>query len=464
MEWDTAVIKFYFDNELQRTIWKYYKTEMVPYWDGNNWVWYEARNPSGCLITPGNWKITEGFPYVKDSHCKLIFSLGQTSRDKIRSSDGYVGEMEVEYVKVFQRHPEEDGHIALCTSPVPEIIGPNTMCGGTGYSLSFPKPGGTWSINNNAVTFGGGGPAGGGGVLLDRNPYSTEPTTILSYTYTPEEGCPPVTISKVINTGYVYADVGVVRTWTPFWQRFNLFVTPGISGAIYLWKIWYGSMGPTNYYEATGNFITTPKVPNSIFLAPYYLKWEVNIVTNCGSTIVKGTRSNLPFATPMLAKPETYMTKDSSAIYLEAKFESDTAINQYEQTVRQRVAKEFVEDLNDTAAIAKMIGRIELEELEPYLYFADKDETTMASKKLIGNSNDVSTIYPNPTSKSLIVTLSKLFNPKNPTNYIISDLTGKNLYFGLLIDEIDVSLLSPGMYVLELRQGDLRENIKFVKE
>ncbi len=462
MEWDTAVIKFYFDNELNRTIWKYYKSEMVPYWDGNNWVWYPVKYPSGCLITPGDWKITEGFPYVKNSDCKLIFSLGQTSSDKIRSSDGYVGEMEVDYVKVFQRHPELDGHTEICAGTVPQIVGPGTMCGGTAYTLTFPVPGGTWSVNNDAVSFGG-GPAGGGSVLLDRNPNSNSPTTILTYTYTPGEGCPPVKISKLIYTGLIYADVGVVRTWTPLWQRFNLFVDPGIAGATYLWKVWYGSMGPTNYYEATGNFITTPKIPNSIFLAPYYLKWEVQIVTDCGSTIVKGTRSNLPFATPMMGQTETYMTKDSSAIYLEAKFETTADITKYEQTVSARVAKEFVEDLNDTASIAKMIGRIELEALEPYLYFGDREELTMASKKLIPK-NDASVVYPNPTSKSILVTLSKKFDQKVPTQYVISDLTGKKISSGKLLDEIDVSALSQGMYMLEIRQGELRDYIKFVKE
>lgn len=464
MEWDSTVINFYFDSELHKTIWKYYRTKLVPYWDGTNWVWHEVREPSTCLVPAGDWRITEGFPYNRDtSRCKLIFSLGQTSRDKIRSTDGVVGQMEVDYVKVYQRHPEIEGHTAICTNPVPQIVGPNTMCGGTGYSLSFPAPGGTWSIDNDAVTFGG-GPAGSGSVLLDRNPTSSNPTTTLSYTYTPGEGCPPVKISKVINTGLIYANVGVIRTWTPTWQRFNLFVDPGITGATYHWKVWYGSMGPTNYYEASGPFITTPKVPNSVFLAPYYLKWEVTIINSCGPTVVTGLRSNLPFATPMLAKTNTFLMPDSSAMYLEAKFDSDATILKYENAVNNRVSKEFVTNLNDTASIAKMIGKIELEELEPYLYFSDRETYTMSTMKLLKNDNDVSSVYPNPTSKSISVTLSKAFEPKIETQYIISYLTGKNILKGTLNGDIDVSVLSPGMYVIELQQGELREYLKFVKE
>lgn len=462
MEWDTTVVKFYFEGELQKEIWKYYKTRLVPYWDGTNWVWREVREPSTCLMPAGDWKITEGFPYIKDSECKLIFSVGQTSRDKVRSTDGHVGQMEVDYVKVYQRHPENEGHTALCTNPVPQIVGPATMCGGTGYSLSSPAPGGTWSINNDAVTYGG-GPAGSGSVLLDRNPNSSHPTTTLSYTYTPGEGCPPVKISKVINTGLIYANVGVVRTWTPLWQRFNLFVDPGISGATYHWKVWYGSSGPTNYYEATGPFITTPKVPNSVFLAPYYLKWEVTIVNSCGPTVVTGLRSNLPFATPMLAKTNTYLMPDASAMYLEAKFDSDSIISQYEQSVNYRVSKQFVPNLNDTGSIAKMIGQIELEELEPFLYFSDRETYTMASMNLL-NGTDACTVYPNPTSKSLSVTLSKAFDAKSLTQYVISNLTGKNISKGTLKGDIDVSALPPGIYVLELQQGELREYLKFVRE
>lgn len=188
------------------------------------------------------------------------------------------------------------------------------------------------------------------------------------------------------------------------------------------------------------------------------------MVTSCGSTVVTGARSNLPFATPMLANPDTYMMKDSSAIFLEAKFDAEADFDKYDQTVTTLIRNQFVEDLNDTASINTMIERIKLQALEPYIYFGDRDEHIMSISKKLDIVKDMSIVYPNPTSKSISVSLSKAFEPKLKTQYIISDLTGKNILKGTLKVDIEVSLLSPGMYVLELQQGELRQYLKFVKE
>lgn len=376
-EWDTALIRFYFNGAHQKTIWKYYRDMSVSYHNGNTWVTYATKMPSGCTAASGSWKITPGYPYNRTAD--MQFRIGSGFHERTNGIPGQnftYGQVEVDYVKIFQRHPEDDGHTEICNDIESFILGPDVMCGGTGYGLSFPKPGGTWSASNDAVILGGGGAVGGSSILIDRNPGSSHSITTLYYTYTPE-GCPPVTISKVINTGVasIPAQVAVVRNRN-FWgtnQSFQLTASPSIPGASYQWKIWFGTPGTNqNYIERTGTFVNTPTVPTLPF-APYYINWELKVSTACGSRIFTGSNSNMPFVSPMAGKPATYMERDSSALYLEARFSEEDSV-QYEQFVAARVASEFIEDINDTAAIAALIGKIRFEALEPYLYFEEEEE------------------------------------------------------------------------------------------
>lgn len=54
-EWDTASIKTYLDGVHLTTIWKYYKKQIIPYYDGTYWTYGVAKISSGCTPSTGTW-------------------------------------------------------------------------------------------------------------------------------------------------------------------------------------------------------------------------------------------------------------------------------------------------------------------------------------------------------------------------------------------------------------------------
>ncbi|RQO29914.1 hypothetical protein DBR32_15170 [Taibaiella sp. KBW10] len=136
-EWDTACIKTYLDGALVSTIWKYYQNVLVPYNTGGGQQYYAVKVPSNCAPNAGvPYYVTEGYPYNSQSQSKLIFSTAMTIPEKTLSANGELGQMEIDYVKVYQRHPGEEGHTEICSDPIPAINGPNTMCGTTTYTTT----------------------------------------------------------------------------------------------------------------------------------------------------------------------------------------------------------------------------------------------------------------------------------------------------------------------------------------
>lgn len=80
------------------------------------------------------------------------------------------------------------------------------------------------------------------------------------------------------------------------------------------------------------------------------------------------------------------------------------------------------------------------------------------------NATNKSKVYPNPATKALSVFLSSKFDLKNEVQYKINNLLGNQEQQGALKDLIDVSALSDGVYLLEIKQGAVVEYVKFVKE
>lgn len=112
-EWDTARIQFSLDNIPVTTFWKYYKLGKVPYFNGDKWEDFTVKIGKPCMLDTGEYKTLEGFPYNNNSRSKLIFSVGMTKAEKVKQEDGALGEMTIDYVKVYQRHPEKEGRIIL---------------------------------------------------------------------------------------------------------------------------------------------------------------------------------------------------------------------------------------------------------------------------------------------------------------------------------------------------------------
>ena len=466
-EWDTASIKTYLDGSLVKTIWKYYQIKLVGFYINDIYVLYPVKTPSGCFPSPGSWHITEGFPYNNTSLSKLIFSTAMSIPEKILTNDGELGQMEIDYVKIWQRHPEQDNHSEICRDPIPVITGPTSMCGITTYETSPNVSGGTWSSSNNgAIVIIGGGGSSNGTANVYANANSLYTSTILSYTYTPTD-CPPVTISKQIHTGTSFANVLVSRNWHWFTEEFNLVATPSLPNTTYSWEVWYGfNSNNLHYYQATGPNITTPSMVHWSFV-PYYLKWKLTIINSCGAKTIQGTKNNMSYLMPLLANPSTFMEKDSSVLYMETRFTIADSLN-YEKAVSDIISTRFVEDLNDTISIANMIEQIRTEALEPYLFFADKDPTKAIMAKFNIDSNNVSTnlstVYPNPALQLINIQLSDKFNRNEKIRYKIFDFIGKLMTVGVLEGDIDIANLASGSYVVYLYQAEYSEHCKFTKK
>ena len=112
-----------------------------------------------------------------------------------------MGEIELDYVGIWQRQPEP-GYQEICKTPLAPsfmlIFGNPQLCGSGNYNVSQLFPGGTWSANNNAVTFSGFSNSNTVATIIE-NPSSPFREAIITYTYTPQ-GCPPKSASFHITT------------------------------------------------------------------------------------------------------------------------------------------------------------------------------------------------------------------------------------------------------------------------
>lgn len=124
-EWDHNLIRFYIDGGLVNTYWKYIKSEGHVY-NGRN---YRFLVGSGCKPEPDTaYYVQYGFPYHTNSLSQLRLSTGVDHRvatlnnADIRAGKDSVlqpntlGQMEIDYVKIWQRHPAQDHH-----AEVPDI-------------------------------------------------------------------------------------------------------------------------------------------------------------------------------------------------------------------------------------------------------------------------------------------------------------------------------------------------------
>lgn len=481
-EWDQNRIKYYLDNSLVYTMWKYYQNLEMSHYEGNGiWTTYYIRTASGCNPWAGSWNVTKGYPYNNDSKCNIRLTVGNSYNTPSPVNVPLIlTSLDIDYVKVWQRHPEQDGHTDLCSHPEITINGPGNICNiGQGYGLSAAAPGGQWSLSNDAVTFGG-GTQGGASVLLFPNNNSLFNSVTLYYTYTPigaDPNCPPVTISKVITTGTTPTVVFCTRLhyYSSPVQNFSLWASslgnPYPAGTTFEWDIDYGrSSSNTEHYHTFGQYVTTPSTgvdPNNAFR--YYVKWVLKITNSCGTRTIQGVQNTVPYLAPMLSNPKTFMAIDTSALYLEARFTHSDSL-QYRKAIYDRVGKTTVEEGTDTTEIFSLIHKIAAEELEPYLYFEDrKVETMKATTELPLLLSHQSKLYPNPVYEELYIELGTEWS-KGSLQIEIHDIFGRNLMTKNINNvsnemvTVNIRNLTEGNYIVTLKQSKHLEHYKIVKK
>ena len=90
-EWDTAVVRFFLDGKLVKEQWKY----------------NIAGTASGCVAAGGAYSLLPAFPGNTQSYSNLRFTISVDKADT-RHAPGLLGEMLLDYVRIWQRHPERE--------------------------------------------------------------------------------------------------------------------------------------------------------------------------------------------------------------------------------------------------------------------------------------------------------------------------------------------------------------------
>ncbi len=117
-EWDDNQLRFFLDGKLAGRRWKYIRDQGYAY-NGHN---YKLTVGADCQPEPGaNYYISYGYPYNTKSASQLILlarvneQAGLNREDRQAGTDsvlrpGVLGQMEIDYVKIWQRHPGRDNH------------------------------------------------------------------------------------------------------------------------------------------------------------------------------------------------------------------------------------------------------------------------------------------------------------------------------------------------------------------
>lgn len=165
-EWDSTQIRFYLDDNLVKTVNKYYQTALLPFW-------VDCTTPLSF-----NYNTTPGFPYLANSNSQLRFTTWVDNKTRIEDGyskniqgyegshegshpEGYLGEMEIDYVKIWQRNLH-NGWTDITSSPAISINGPEIVCSTATYTAINATSTGFWEVagdnlqivasNNSSVT------------------------------------------------------------------------------------------------------------------------------------------------------------------------------------------------------------------------------------------------------------------------------------------------------------------------
>ncbi|WP_288878850.1 T9SS type A sorting domain-containing protein [Pedobacter panaciterrae] len=466
-EWDSARIKTYVDFELVNTVWKYY----TDFGFGG----FLFRFPSTC-VTPLSvpYNITKGFPYNNSSNCQLrLESKFEDDFDESGlSGPGHtMGSMDVDYVRIWQRHPEADNHTEICSSSA-TISGPDTLCGNSSYSVPIELEGkGDWSFSNDAMAIYS-GPSG-----CCHRSYVMRPVTPSEYNYCNLSftfnlpGCPTQTITKHVVINKVSPSPIMTMCLSTGWassvRRLSLFATRDIPGATYEWTIYYGknSTSLSSAYHATGRVVTTPSFLSD---GTYYVNWSLKITSTCNTNTQTGTSmwSGYGFR-PISA----IANQDSTIFSVNAHFNSPSDTLNYNQAVSSRISRIYIED-TDTNKLRQIINIVKLEEFAPYLVVGQeqllaerpneqKDETA------ITQSNTM--IFPNPTDGELNIIPDAGYKIGELMIINLYDMTGrmiisKSVNCSAEMKPFSLADLPESIYSVEIKQSSRTERIKIVKK
>ena len=476
-EWDTASIGIYLDGSLVNTLWKYSRKQTFHYWwDFFNWFPYTITIGSGCNAS-GTYDITKGYPYnsVRSESNFLITSAfdGLQSESQPTATSTTLGQVEIDYVKIWQRHPEHDGHTDICTysGALPVISGPVVVGPSYTFTVSNPVPTGYWTCGSDFVI----SSSSNSSATLQYTGASGYLPHAVSYVYSPAiPGCPVKEVKK-----YFHTDLQLPEPFQPVsildaqiaqtdMHQFVLARTDpspdmGLHNteAQYFWNIYYNigadTPGSLTLYKTQGKYASMPFLDFKGSKA-YYLKWELTIATPYDTGVLAGERNS---------QSELYRQKNDSAVWYFNALITDTA--KYESAVYNRVLNHMVGEDADSIDILSMINQIRMEELEPYLVIDTAKMREMRSIAGAAAAPVSGKIYPNPAGNLLNIEPGDRYQGEAPVRIEIYSLTGELKkqvsmeYAAGAVLTLDIHDLAPAIYFVAIRQGIVVERHKLVK-
>lgn len=492
--WDSASLTYQLDNEPTNTIWKYYTRKTITRWYGIIPIQYSVTVGSACIpdANVNSWAITYGYPWNNNTpNCDVRFECkfsedANTYHVPSQDTPHLLGQMEIDYLKIWQRHPEKDNHIELCadnTYPAtPTISGPNEVCGQVCYTLS-PATTGSWSSFNDNVLLIVNPTSSGCDVAKQAGPAFNYGGILFRYG-NGVEGCPLKTVTK----GRLYCNhstdwqILVPTVWNNHDELMSYFISElyykrdisDNNAPVVTWNVSINT-GQDSYDERTaekytlyGQYASMPAVaaPKN---GSYNIKWTMNVTDASGTWSRSGERNS---------KTALNQQEDDENTYYVNAYIDDQ--DRYDETVYNSVAATMVseDEYNDTLYMNEMIEKIKAEALEPYIISDDLKSSPKPSsgREKPVNEDHTSTvpesklrIYPNPVQSNITIIADSRFTDKQSVTINVYDLIGKLIKSGKLdyrkgnIMTYDLSDVADGNYILELKQGNINEHIKITK-
>lgn len=487
-EWEDNIIKFYLDGAAVNAYWKYIINQGYPY-NGHNYVFNIG---SGCTPQPLTAYYTNfGFPYNTHSASQVLLwgrvdhNIGLNSADIAAGKDsvmhpGILGQMEIDYVKIYQRHPESDNHTDLCDlgQAPPVITGPDFVCYGNDvtFTVTNPVPNGTFNTWNYGSPLTQTGTANNSSITLSASGLTPYNNGVIQYKYT-VPGCP---YQKVVSK-YVYCNlrpnigpyqIYMVNTNHGDGLRQLQFFEPsyypnyenGPYKPTYEWNIDVAdgndSCAGPQHYRLFGQFASTPFVEDQAN-KNYCVNWKVKITDPQNNIVEKSGMRDL--RTPLYQQ-----AGDSSVVYFDALITDPDA---YELSVYNRVKQITVseDEAKDKLFTDNMIEKIRVEELAPYLNISPQVISRFAAKRIDKTTVLETKLYPNPASENLSILPGDKYVDNFPMYIGVYDLSGKlqkqetvSYNIGKVID-LSIGKLADAIYIIELKQGDIIERHKMIK-
>jgi|GEM_PF-1012064 len=465
-EWTPSKIDFFVDGSRVKTYWKYYQQRTYNSPFGNSrfpsFTYYVGAE---CIPDQGYWKTLPGFPWSDTSFSNLRLTTGIDGSHGSHSN-GYLGQMEIDYVKIWQKNPT-NGWKDVCDPGQLVISGPSEVCAPTTFTVTSTASSYNWNVTPNLIIVS----STPSSVTVKPNPAYAGAYGTIKYTSLAPEGCGRTTAPRIATFDVAVGkpdnfNVVVSRTvdyanqecWynltailndyqnnpVPIWPFLNT----------YHWEIEYGP-GLTQGITLYGQFIVTPPIP-------FYpgtissMKWKLTITNTCGtSEIRQGTMSFADFAV-VETNSSGLVTED---LYVTANI---TSMDDYYAAVDARLqAKILPLDVSEFE-VEQNINRILMEELEPYIVL-DSFVAVQAEAAQQQMNTAETKVYPNPTNGLLQLELSSKYDYNTLVDYYVYDALGRLVWSGALMPEVsvlDLSSLVGGVYLLEVKQGKLTERHK----